>query len=351
MGGLLLVFAFFPMYRGIRKRVRSRALAAFVSFLVVGLVVVGPLVLVVFLVFQDAVAFAQTYDPNRLNQTIDRFFDEYGLSRYFGGGPDPSENQTSEVANALGRAIQRFAQRLGEELLAAAPGLAIGLFVTGFVVYYGFVDGENFYRQLRYAIPLPDDIEDSLFREISRVTNVVFVGSILVAVIGGIIGAISLAVFGVPNPVFLGFIMIILGILPVVGAPLVWIPAALWLFIQGHPVKALGLILTNGIIVVGFIDNILRPKLMGVAAHVHPVVVLLGVLGGVQAFGPLGFVIGPLVLAVFIALARSYTEWHPRWRARRLRMIAPMAAVPASTEAPPAASQQGSGTAEEEHHD
>lgn len=337
------------MHRRIRRTVRSRALAAFVSFLIVGLVVVGPVVLVVFLIFQDAVEFARTYDPNRLNQTIDRFLDQYGASRYFGDEPGENGNQTSAVANAVGNGVKRFAERLGAELLSAATGLAIGLFVTGFVVYYGFVDGERFYSQVRYAIPLPDDIEESLFREISRVTNVVFVGSILVAVIGGVIGAITLAVFGVPNPVFLGFIMIILGILPVVGAPLVWIPAALWLFIQGHPVKALGLILTNSILVVGFVDNILRPKLMGVAAHVHPVVVLLGVLGGVQAFGPLGFVIGPLVLAIFIALVRSYTEWHPRWRDRRQQAAAAAAETP--VQAPSPAAPEEAESPEDEHRD
>jgi predicted PurR-regulated permease PerM len=286
-------------------------------------VVLGPLVLVGFMIFQDAVNFATTYDPAKLNETVQTFLNEFGAEEA-AAGPQVNDTDNStldnitnaarpgQLANVIGNGAKQFAERLGAELLEIVPGLLIGLVITGFVIYYGFAEGELFYAKFRHALPLPDEIEDSLFREIARVTQVVFVGNILVSVLG-------FFVFGVPNAIFWGFIMIILGILPLVGAPLIWGPAALWLFIDGHSGAALGLLIVNGGIVIGYVDNILRPKLIGKAANVHPVAILIGVLGGVEAFGALGFVIGPLVLAIFIALVRAYIEWHPRWRERRER--------------------------------
>lgn len=319
-GGLLLVFAFFPIHRRIRKVVKRRSVAAFLSFMLVILVVMGPLVLVGFMIFNDAVDFAKNYKPERLNETVQGMLDQFGFA------PAPAaENatdndttlRTSDVANRIGNAIKSSSERLVAGLADVAPTLIVGLVVASFVIYYGFAEGELFYTKFRHVLPLPDEIEESLFREIRKVTQVVFVGNILVSVVGGLIGAISFIVFGVPNAVFWGFIMIILGILPVVGAPLVWGPAALWLALQGNLFGAVGILVVNGVIVIGYVDNILRPKLIGKVANVHPVVILIGVLGGVEAFGPLGFVIGPLVLAIFIALIRAYTSWHPRWRERR----------------------------------
>lgn len=328
VGGLLLVFAFYPIHRRLRRIVKRRAVAAFLSFVLVIVVVVGPVVLVGFMIFNDAVNFAQNYRPDRLNETVQGFLDEFGIGRAPGAGAGDGNGtgnetgplgapRTSDLANGIGNTLKRFADRIVAEALEFAPGLFVGLTISAFVIYYGFAEGETFYAQLRHALPLPDEIEESLFQEIRRVTSVVFVGNILTSVFGGVVGAITFVVFGVPNAVFWGFIMIILGILPVVGAPFVWVPAALWLAVNGNAFGAVGIVVVNSVLVMGYMDNVLRPKLIGRVAKVHPVVILIGVLGGVEAYGPLGFVLGPLVLAVFIAIVRAYTAWHPRWRERR----------------------------------
>lgn len=319
IGGILLVFTFLPIHRRIKRVVRHNASASFISFLLVGIVLVGPLVLVGFLIYDDAKSFVADFDAETFNATIqERVLDPLGISPGEASGDNESVVRPSSIANWLAETIISTAENIGREMAAIAPGLALGLVIAGFITYYGFSQGEEFYTWFRRALPLPDEIEDRLFDDIRKITKIVFVGNILVSVLGGIIGAISFLIFGVPNAIFWGFIMIILGILPVVGAPMVWIPAALWLFIDGHPASALGILIVNGLIVVGYVDNILRPKMIGLAANVHPVLILVGVLGGLEAFGPLGFVIGPLVLAIFIALVRSYTEWHPRWVEGRL---------------------------------
>lgn len=310
VGGGLLVFAFFPVHRRIRARVHNRTAAAALSFLVVVIVILGPLFALGYYVYQDAGAFANTYDPDRLNETVADFLTPHAVG-------NATAQKPSAFAVWLGDKLQGFAQQVVAAVVAGLPRLAVGLVITGFVLFYGFEDGEAFYRRLRLAIPLPDNVEDQLFIEIRRVTSVVFVGTILIAVVGGVFGGLTFLVMGVPNAMFWGFLMIILGILPFVGAPLIWLPAAGWLYANGHPGKALGLMLLNGLFIVGYLDHILRPQLIGRVARIHPIVVLIGVLGGVESFGVLGFVIGPLVLALFIAVVRNYTEWHPYWRERR----------------------------------
>jgi len=310
IGGGLLVFAFFPVHRRIRRVVKSPTGAAFLSFLLVAIVVLGPIVFLGYSVFVDAAGFAKSYDPNQLNETIESFLTPHT-------GDNESAQKPGAFATWLGDKLQEFAQRIVASLVATLPRLLVGLVISGFVIFYGFIDGEAFYRRLRLAIPLPDPVEDSLFAEIRRVTRVVFVGNILVSTAGGLFGALTFFIFGVPNAMFWGLLMIILGILPFVGAPMVWAPAAAWLYYDGHPYKALAVVALNFVFIVFYLDHILRPRLIGRVAGVHPVVVLIGVLGGVETFGMLGFVIGPLVLAILIAVVRNYTEWHPYWRSRR----------------------------------
>lgn len=313
---ILLTFSFFPAHERIRRVVKRPALAATVSLILVIVVVVGPLVLVGFLVFQSAVDFAKSYDPNRVNETIQPLLTRFGIGEVPGSGPD-SQSRPSDVANFLGAKIQDLAQSLGKEMLIALPGLMIGLFITGFVTFYGFLEGDRFYEQLRHVLPLPDEIEESVFHQIRDVTRAVFVGTLLIAVLAAALGAVTFFIFSVPNAIFWGFLMVFVGLLPIIGAPIIWVPVCVWLFLEGHTTAALGIFLINGLLGYGYIEHILRPKIIGKMGRIHPVWVVVGVLGGVEAFGILGFVIGPLILSVFIALIRSYTEFHPRWARRR----------------------------------
>lgn len=315
VGGVLMVFAFWPAHRKIKTWVKKPGVAAFFTFLLVGITLVGPLVAVGFLVFNDAVSFAKSYDPNELNETIQPYLDRFGIAE--GEVDDNGTSRPSEAANFLGEKIKSVAEGLGEAMIEALPHLALGLFVAGFVVYYGFLDGETFYHQLRHVLPLPEPIEDSLFHQLRDVTRAVFVGSIFVALLSAVLGTATFLIFGVPNAVFWGFIMIILGVLPLVGAPFIWGPMGLWMLINGDTTSGLSILVINFIGGFGYIEHVLRPRLIGQLGRVHPVWILLGVMGGIEVFGILGFVIGPLVLAVFIAILRSYTEFHPRWQGRR----------------------------------
>ena len=137
-------------------------------------------------------------------------------------------------------------------------------------------------------------------------------GSIVVALIQGTLGGIGFWIVGIPSPILWGILMSLFALIPMVGTGIIWVPASLGMaaygYLSGDTVmvwKAIGLFI-YGVFVIAGIDNVLKPKIIGERAHVHPVIILLGVLGGLKFFGIVGFAVGPLILAIFITFLEIY---------------------------------------------
>ena len=130
---------------------------------------------------------------------------------------------------------------------------------------------------------------------------------ILIAIIQGAVGALGLWLFRAPSPVILGIVMVILIILPVVGAVLIWLPIAIIKILQGDMFNGIGLLLF-GILILSTIDNFIRPKIIGTRAKIHPVIILIGVLGGIELFGIIGMVLGPLILGILSVFLEFYIQ-------------------------------------------
>jgi len=139
------------------------------------------------------------------------------------------------------------------------------------------------------------------------ITQAVLYGQVLTAVIQGGLGGLALLVFGVQNALFWGAIMIITAFLPLLGTPVIWVPAGVGLILDGEVTRGI-LLLVFGATVVMNIDNFLRPKLVSSRTNVHPVLILIGVLGGLRVFGFIGMLIGPLILAILVALIKFYEQ-------------------------------------------
>jgi predicted PurR-regulated permease PerM len=136
----------------------------------------------------------------------------------------------------------------------------------------------------------------------------VWAGTLFIALIQGLLAGVGFWIFGLPQPALWGTLTIITALVPVVGTALIWLPASIYLFSTGVTGMALGLFLW-GAILVGSIDNFLRPKLIERYMKVHPFFILISVLGGLSLFGPLGFLLGPLVLSLILALLEIYPEF------------------------------------------
>ena len=151
--------------------------------------------------------------------------------------------------------------------------------------------------------------------EVTGILRAIFYGQLLTAIVQGTVGGIGLVIFQVPQPFLLTALMILLALLPFVGATLVWAPAAALKLMAGQTWQGVGLLI-YGVVLVMNLDNVLRPRLIALHSQVHPVVILIGMIGGTQVFGFTGFLVGPVIFAIFLQLLKFFAEYRTLEAAR-----------------------------------
>ncbi len=307
--GLFLAYLTHPLYRRLLRGVKNGPTAAMLMLLAMVVVVLVPLgFLVARLVeeIQAVVAKLGPADPQAILDTLSLRINE------FFGLPPPEPGTRSGLVNDIYDSLQDNLTLFARELPSHIAEGIIGVFVLIYVLYYSYTDGERVLAALRETLPMQPGHRDILFREVGHVIRGVMYGTILMSLVQAVLAGIGFAIFGVSNVVFWAVITFILALLPIVGAPMVWVPWGLYLIYIGENFRGVGLLLYSAILVNG-IEHIIRPKLIGTVADIHPVIVLLGVLGGLVVFGFIGFILGPLVLSVFVTLLKLYRrEFAPK---------------------------------------
>jgi len=215
--------------------------------------------------------------------------------------PDTIRSQALALAGDVGK---RFAG-VSTSLLGSVSRFVMNFVLLLFVLFFVLRDHDVLIEFLRRALPLSRSQEDVLYREVREVSKSALMGSLMTAVTQGIVGGIGLWIVGFP-PVFWGSVMAFTSLIPVVGTALVWVPVALYLVVIGDYQMALFMVFW-GVAVVGSIDNFLRPMFMQ-GASMNTIVVFFSLIGGMQAFGIIGLVYGPLVFALALVLFRMYEK-------------------------------------------
>lgn len=193
----------------------------------------------------------------------------------------------------------QFFQQIAEFALAG--------FIWILAFYYFLRDGHKIRDLLIHFSPLTDRYDKEILHRVVILVKSVVGGTLIVALIQGVLAGVGLGIFGVPNPSIWGMLTVIAALIPTVGTALVMFPATLYLLAMNHPAAAFGL-LVWALILVGGVDNILRPKLIERQVNIHPLAILLAVLGGISFFGPIGFLTGPIILSLMIELLHVYKE-------------------------------------------
>ncbi len=201
-------------------------------------------------------------------------------------------------------ALSWVIQHLGS-IFADLAKIMMSLFVFLLALFYLLKDGEKIKKFIIVLSPLHDSNDEAIFKKLEVAANSIVKGNLLIAVTQGALAGIGLWIFGVPNAVLLGSLTVITAFIPGIGTAIVLAPAALFLFLTGETVSGFGL-LVWGIVAVGMIDNFLGPKLIGRGMQIHPLIVLLSVLGGIAFFGPVGLLMGPLTVSFLFALLEIY---------------------------------------------
>lgn len=210
--------------------------------------------------------------------------------------------EPSVIADRAGEVAGRMGSFLINNATAATAGtvsLVLQLFILLYAMYFFLLDGVSILQRLMYYTPLAEDDERKLISQFVSVTRATIKGSLVVGLLQGAIAGAAFFYLALPGAAFWSTVMAVLSVIPVLGSGLVWAPAAVILMTTGRLAAGIGLALW-GLLVVGLIDNFLRPKLVGRDTKMHDLMVLLSTFGGLAMFGVVGFIIGPIVAALFL---------------------------------------------------
>jgi predicted PurR-regulated permease PerM len=299
----VLAIVSWPLYRRLRRSGRSASAASAITTALVVLVVLIPLTLVTTALVKQGDEAAEALhggvqrllDPNsRAFQALDRYMDLDPLR-------DPKV-LGARLAAVWGSIANRTLGLVGGFL-----GGVVQVFFVLFTLYYLLRDSDTIVPAVRRSLPLSDAQADLVFERAGEVISASVNGVLVIAALQGFLGMIAFWVLGLPSPLLWGVVMFLLSTIPMAGAAIIWVPAALYLLATGHWGKA-AMLAAWGALVIGMIDNVLRPRLVGKRAKLHELIIFFSVLGGLQVFGVLGLFVGPVVAAVALALVEVFRK-------------------------------------------
>ncbi|MFT5144222.1 MAG: putative PurR-regulated permease PerM [Thalassolituus oleivorans] len=303
-----------PLYRRLVRQFGGRCGLAATCTLLILLIVVGlPSFLFLGIVVTQAVDVSQSARP-WIEAQIEHpgLIEEYIRSIPLVGQLMPEE---AAIAAKLGQFASTVGKLLADSVVDFTRGTAnffLMLFVTVYAMYFYLTNGRVILEKILYYVPLTSEVEVELVDKFITVTKAVLKGSLVIGLIQGALAGGAFLVAGVPGWAFWTAVMVVLSIVPAIGSALVWIPAAAYLFVTGHGSAALGVALWCGL-VAGSVDNFLRPALVGKDTKLPDLLVLVGTLGGIFLFGIVGFILGPIVVALFLAVWELYGDVFKDW--------------------------------------
>ncbi len=296
-----------PLYLRLVKWFRGRkSLASIATIILIIFVVFIPLAGLLGIITAQAIKVGETVkpwveqqlsQPDAISSALKSlpFFDQI----------EPYRNTILKKAGEMIGIVSRFLiNRLSSVTLGTVNFLFM-LFVMLYTMFFFLIDGNKLIEKILYYLPLEDHDERRILDRFTSVTRATLKGSAVIGILQGALAGGAFAVVGIPSAVFWGAIMTVLSIIPGIGSALVWAPAAIILAATGHIAKAIGLALFCAI-VIGSLDNLLRPILVGKDTQMHELMIFFGTLGGIIMFGVVGVIIGPIIAALFVTVWDIY---------------------------------------------
>ena len=308
--GALLAGLFHPLYRWITRLFGGRrSLGAAVTLLVLLVLGLGPLSAFLGIVLQQALTMSDQAIPwltQHLGAASTFNVQEWlvkkfpALAKYM-----PSQEQLLEQVGTAAKTAGAFLVAFASRMTTTTAAFLLNLFVMLYAMFFFFRDGDKILERIFYYTPLSDEDETRMLTQLASITRATVKGTLVIGIIQGALAGIAFWVAGIEGAALWGTIMTILAIIPGIGAALVWVPAAIILFVTGQHLTAI-LLATWCAAVVGTVDNFLRPMLVGRDAKMPDLLILIGTLGGLFLFGLIGFIVGPIVCGLFLTVWDIY---------------------------------------------
>ena len=308
--GALLAGLSRPLYVWVTRLVRGRkSLAAALTLLLLILLVAGPISAFVGVVVNQALNVSEQAIPwVQQHFGAASTFDVHGwlvqrfpsLATYV-----PQQAQIMDNIGNVAKAAGAFLVAGASRMTAGTASFLLNLFVMLYAMFFFLRDGRTILEKIFYYTPLNSHDEALLLERFTSVTRATVKGTLVIGLIQGALAGFGFWVAGIDGAAFWGTIMVVLSVVPGIGAALIWVPAVVYLYITGQTLAGT-LLLAWCAAVVGTIDNVLRPRLVGKDAEMPDLLILVGTLGGLFLFGPVGFIIGPIVCGLFLTVWEIY---------------------------------------------
>lgn len=317
LASFFLAYIFYPVYRWFKKKVKSKNTAALIVSFIIVILLLAPLFFVLNTLTKEAYVSYLTSKQKLL--AMGDFFKNCPEDNPFCGFVSYIGDFLNEpkVKYHLENTIEKVASYVVDgvsDVVFSIPRFVLNFFIMIFTSFYLFKDGPELLSNIKRILPLKDIYKRHLFEKFGKVTYAIIYGHIVVAMIQGLLGGIGFFIFGASSPIIWGIVMAFAALIPLIGTAVVWFPAALFKLFGGISAGNMGevvggiLFVLYGVLIISSLDNLIRPKIIGNRAKVHPVLILVGVLGGLYLLGPVGIMVGPLVLALFITFIKAYEK-------------------------------------------
>jgi predicted PurR-regulated permease PerM len=306
---IILAYIFYPIYRWLNKRIKNKSLSAAIVSILIILLVLIPVSFLVLQISKEAnvsyLLFKQKFSSGNLLDIKCEDESLYcsimnDLKSYF-------KRPTTRFYIEDGiKKVTTYVAESAVNFVVSLPKIIINIFITFFMIFFLLKDGDSIVDKIKKILPVRNKYKKRIFNQLRDVTWALVYGIFVIAIIEGIIGGIAFRLFNVSAPILWGIAIIILAVLPMIGASVIIVPFVLIKLFTGDIPSAIGILIAG--IIIGAIDMFLRPKIIGDRAQVHPILILLGVLGGLSFFGMVGIFIGPLILALLAPVLHIIRE-------------------------------------------
>lgn len=316
-GAVVAVLIFYPLHTWLLGRLKRPTVAAAASTAIVLVTIVVPVIVLAWLLVRETAAvvpavqdwlaqrgdLASALESLPLPAPLEKTW--HAVLGYIQHWNVDLRSVAVEALRDLGNSVTH----VGAATVRGFFGVLLDLIVLVLTMFFFFRDGTAIVRWILDLVPMEEANKMLIVGRLDRTLSAIVRGAFITASVQGALTGVGLAVAGVPFPVVLGFVAALLSVVPFLGASLVWAPAAIYLLIGSHTLAAVGLLIW-GALVVGLVDNFLRPYLVGERAQLPILLILLGVLGGIQVYGLVGALVSPLLIATVLAFAQIYREQY-----------------------------------------
>lgn len=300
----------YPLYERLNRSLNHPNLSTTITLVIVVVIIVLPLLILGVLLFREVLNLYVSIGDSRdqISSLVQQIVDFVQHSRYFADLNIDQQTITQKVAEVSNEVVG-FLFRLLRSFTQNSLILFAQFVLMLYTLFFFIRDGKKLLNKLMYILPLGDKYESLLYNKFTSTARSTLKGTMVVGIIQGALTGIMFAIAGIPGAMIWGIITAIASIIPATGSALVWAPAGIIMLVLGNLWQGI-MILIVGTLVISTIDNLLRPALVGKDLQMHPVIILFSTLGGVALFNISGFVIGPIIAAVFMAFWDLYEQYY-----------------------------------------